>query len=92
MLIGNKFKIESDSLNVTLYERAKSKTAATNWRSIAFFSSVQNALDYLIDLEVMATGLKDLKSVAEKQNELYSLVKQLGNIPEGTESCRGAEK
>ena len=66
MIIGDKYRIESDSLNVTLYERAKSKTAATNWRSIAFFSSVQNALDYLIDLEVMATGLKDLKSVAEK--------------------------
>jgi hypothetical protein len=25
MLIGNNYKIESDSLNVTLYEKAKSK-------------------------------------------------------------------
>lgn len=92
MLIGDKYKIESDSLNVTLYERAKSKTAVTGWRSIAFFSSPQNALEHLVDLEVAETGLKDLKTVVEKQNELYTLVKQLENIPERVESCRGAEK
>jgi len=92
MLIGNRYKIESDSLNVTLYEVAKSKTAVTRWRAIAFFSSFKNALEYLVDLGVMETGLKDLRTVVKKQDELYSLVKQLGNIPERIESCRGAEK
>ncbi len=92
MLIGDRYKVESDSLNVTLYEKAKSKTAATNWRPIAYFSSIKSALEHLVDLEVMETGLTDLKTVVEKQNELYALVNSLGNIPERTESCRGAEK
>jgi len=89
MLIG-KYKIESDSLNVTLYEKAKSKTSVTRWRSIAFFSSIKSALNHLVDLEVMSGGLTDLKTVVEKQDELFNLIKQLGNIPEGVESCRGA--
>ena len=92
MLIGNKFKVESDAMNVTLFEKAKSKTATTTWRPIAYFSNFQTALNHLVDLEVMETGLKDLKTVVEKQNELYALVKQLKTIPEGIESCRGASK
>ena len=92
MLIGDKYKIEADSLNITLYERAKSKTSVTQWRSIAFFSSLQNTLEHLVDLEVMQTGLKDLRIVVKKQDELYSLIKQLENISERVESCRGAEK
>ena len=92
MQIGSKYKIESDAMNITLFEKAKSKTAVTRWRSIAFFSSIKNALEHLIDLEVMETGLTDLKSVTKKQNELYDLIKQLGNTSEGVESCRQAEK
>jgi len=92
MLIGDRYKIESDSLNVTLFEKAKSKTSATTWRSIAFFSSIKSALNHLVDLEVMGTGLSDLKSVTKKQDELFNLIKQLGNIPEGVERCTGAGK
>ena len=90
MLIGKEYKIESDDMNITLYE--KTKSAKATWRSIAFFSSFQSALEYLLDLEVLATGLKDLKTVVKKQNELYDLVKQLENRPEGVESRRTAEK
>ena len=92
MLIGNKYKVEFDSLNIMLYEKAKSKTVATTWRSIAFFSNIKSALNHLVDLEVMGTGLSDLKSVTKKQDELFDLVKHLGNIPEGVERCTGAEK
>ena len=84
--------IASDPENTTLYEKAKSKTSVTRWRAVAFFSSVGNALRYMTEKEVMATGLKDLKTVVEKQNELYGLIKQLGNTPEGVERCTGAEK
>ena len=92
MLIGDKYKVESDSLNVTLFERAQSKSSATTWRSIGFFSGIKSALANLVDREVMATGLKDLKTVVEKQDELFNLVKQLQNNPEGVEHCTGAEK
>ena len=92
MLIGDTYEIRSDDMNITLYERAKSKTAVTRWRPIAYFSSFQNALDHLVDLEVMGTGLIDLKTVVEKQNELYALINQLGNTSGGVESRRGATK
>ena len=93
MLIGDKYKVESDSLNVTLYKAVNvKKTGGIRWQPIAYFSSFQNALEGLIDMEVMATGLSDLKTVVKKQNELFALVKQLKTIPDRTESCTGAEK
>ncbi len=76
MLIGDKYKVESDALNVTLYKLVKvKKTGATNWKPIAYFSSLSNALDHLVDLEVMETGLKDFRAVVEKQKELHQLIK-----------------
>ena len=92
MLIGDKYRIESDSMNVTLYEKAKSKTPGKiTWRAIGFFANPKNALHHLIDLEVMETGLKDLRAVVGKQEELYRLINGLKGLPEGVESRRGIE-
>lgn len=78
MLIGEKYKIESDSLNVTLYKLVKvKKTNNIRWQPIAYFSSFENALKHLVDLEVMETGLKDFRAVVEKQKELYQLIRGL---------------
>jgi hypothetical protein len=78
MLIGNHWKIESDSLNVTLYKPVKVKnTNSIRWQPIAYFSSFENALAHLVDFEVMETGLKDFRSVVEKQKELYQLIRGL---------------
>lgn len=86
MLIGDKYKIESDSLNATVYRRAKSKKAGgDSWRAEAYFATVKNALTYLVDTEVRETGLRDLKQVTEKQDALYALIKSLtlpGEPPE----------
>jgi len=69
MLIGKKYKIESDSLNITVYKKAKSKnTGTTNWRVIAFFSKTKNAMKYLANLELMETGLKDINTIIKKQD------------------------
>lgn len=93
MLIGNNYKIESDSLNVTLYEKAKSKkTGVTTWRAIAFFSNPMNALRHLVDLKVKEAGIKDFRVVVEKQEELYRLINSLKGLPEGAESRRGVAK
>jgi len=78
MLIGKKYKIESDTYNVTLYEKGVSKVRGnTYWRPIAYFATVKNALEYLINLEVNQTGLKDLKTVSKKIDELIGLVRGL---------------
>lgn len=88
MLIGKDYKLESDTLNITLFKRAvilgtgrgkKGMRAVgeTYWRPIAFFSSPQNALDYLVNNEICATGLKDLKTVVDKIKELHELIVSL---------------
>ena len=93
LFIGNKYKIESDSLNVTLYKKEKSrKTGDINWRAIAFFATPQNALKYLVDLEVNETELKDLVVVDKKQEELYELVNCLKGLPELLQPRGGALK
>jgi hypothetical protein len=75
MLIGNKYKLESDELNITLLKREKSKKSGlTYWVAIAWFTTIKNALTYLVDLEVAGTGLTDLATVVKKQDELYRLI------------------
>ena len=88
MLIGKKYKIESDSLNVTLYQKVNvKKTGGIRWQPIAYFSSPQNALDHLVKLEAMENGMKDLETVVEKIEELHRLISSLKGLPERVESC-----
>ena len=93
MLIGDRYKIEGDALNITLYQKGISKTNGnTYWRPIAYFSTVENALVHLVDLEVAEIGLKDFRIVVEKQKELYQLVRGLGNSSEVLQRVRSVEK
>ena len=78
MLIGKKYKIESDSLNLTLYQRTVSKkTGAEYWSTLGYFGKVQNALKFLVDSGVAETGLTELRKIVTKQNELYKLIEGL---------------
>ncbi len=78
MNVGRKYKIESDALNIMVsLKKTTKKTKKEYWISIAYFSSVKNALKYMVDLEVNETGLKELKEVARKQEELYRLIEGL---------------
>lgn len=75
MLIGKEYKIESDSLNVTLSKKNKSKnTKEVYWVPVAYLSSKKNALKYLVDLKVRETDLADLKTVVKRQGELHRLI------------------
>jgi len=84
MLIGRKYKLESDTLNVTLSCRQKPRKGSKvkGWRPIAYFANCQNALKHLVNLEVMDTGLTDLKTVVEKVDELHRLIDGLKALPE----------
>ncbi len=78
MLIGNKYKIESDSLNITLYKKAVTKKEGkVYWMAIGYFSRFGNALKALVDLEVKETQVKDFREVCRKQEELYKLIDRL---------------
>jgi hypothetical protein len=91
MLISENYRIESDNLNVTLYEKTKNEKRTT-WRAIGFFATPQNALQHLVNLGVMETGMQDLKTVVKKLEELYDLMNTLEYLPESVESRRRLTK
>ena len=84
MLIGDNYKIESDDLNVTIYERStakKGKFAGEDvWHSIGFYATLKAAIDALVDKEIKGTGLKDLQDVYKKIEQLKrDLFKEVEN-------------
>ena len=75
MLLDENWKIESDELNVTLYERhASKKSDRAYWRPHSYYSSVANALKGLVNTTVNRTGLKDLETVQKEIEELHQLI------------------
>ena len=89
MKIGKNYKIESDSMNITLYRREVcKKDNSVRWRPIAYFSTVTNALDHIVDMEVAETGLKDFRAVVEKQKELYQIIRSVHNSSEVLQRVR----
>jgi len=74
MEIGNRYKIESDSLNVILYKKRTKKDKSVYWSVICYHSNFKEALKSLVDMEVKETELKDFQKVVAKQEELYKLI------------------
>ena len=85
MLIGAKYKIESDDMNVILFKKkqitgtgkgrpSKREVGSEYWATEAYFSSPKQALKYIISKEIMVTGLEDFKTVVEKIDELHKLI------------------
>lgn len=89
MQIGKKYKIESDSLNVTLYERQVSrKTKQEYWTAIGYYSNPANALKALVDLKVNETGLREFKIVVDRISELHTLIDGLDLSRDALQSVR----
>ena len=90
MEVGNDYKLESDPLNITLLEKKQSKKDGSEyWKTTGYFSSPKEALKFLVDLGVRESLLKDLKTVVEKQAELYKLIEEFFDtyeVEEPTES------
>ena len=85
MLIGKNYKIESDDLNVTLFEKhiitgngkgrpATKPIGSEYWEPIAHFFTVKAALDYFVRQEIRNTGLTDLKTIVDKIEEIHKLI------------------
>lgn len=81
MLIGNRYKIESDGLNVTLLEKRTARTGKNKgkeyWTVDGYYGTMSNALRALVDFGVKETGLKDLRQITKRQEELYKLIEQI---------------
>ena len=84
MFIGENYKIESDSMNITLSRRnvvkgekgrpAVKAVGESYWTNLAYFANVKQALKYLVDNEIRDTGFNDLATVSAKIDELYKLI------------------
>ena len=79
MKIGKDWKIESDSMNVTLMKRTRvkakdGKPAHDNWPVMGYYPTVKSALKGLVNFGVAETGLADIKSVDKKIDELHELI------------------
>ena len=82
MLIGKQFKIESDNLNVILYEKKTRKNKETkreyeDWETMGYFATPKGALIELVNQKVRDTELKDLKTIVSKLEELEKLIRAL---------------
>ncbi len=79
--IGDSYALGANKLNIILYEKHNGKKGKSEgkevWREIAYFSNCHNALDYLVEHEVKKTELKDIKTVCQKIDEVYNLIKTL---------------
>jgi hypothetical protein len=82
MLIGDKYKIESDELQYTVYTKyipkEGSKRAGEDlWRPAAYYKNLSEAIKWLVDREIKGTGLVGLLEVNKKIEELKrTLIKQ----------------
>ena len=79
MQINEDWMIEAVPMNILLFKRIRvaekrGKPAHDRWEIKGHYSSVKNTLKGLVDFEVEATGLKDIKTVVKKIDELYALI------------------
>ena len=74
MLLDERWKIESDELNVTIYERYVSrKSGREYWSPHSYFSGVVNALKGLVNIKVNRTVMRDLKTGRKEIDKLHHL-------------------
>ena len=88
MNIGTKYKLGADSLNIILYEKHKTKKNTVHWKAIGFYSNPHNTLKSLADMKIKESQLKDLKTITQKQDEIYALISSLPI----TKSCVAHER
>lgn len=93
MLIGN-YKIESDSLNIVLYQkRVRKKGKKELWGIVGYYGSLKSALKAIADLEIKLTELKDFKTICKRQNSIYKLIERALNRCENVEKmCSAVEE
>lgn len=93
MYINDKYKIESDPLNVILFQKIEPKpkkkdeteedepleenTKEPGWRPIGYYSNIKKALYGLIEHEINGTGFKEVQDIVDKIEELKQLILSL---------------
>ena len=85
MKINEKYSIESDVLNVTVYEHSivKKKESESFGKEVkkpvGYLTTIDQAFKFLIDREVKGTGMKELNKIMNKIIELRSDIERCLN-------------
>ncbi len=82
MLVGKKYKLEADSLNVTLFKKRKrtrksDKQSYEDWEIIGYFATPSSALHAMVDQGIRDTELTDLIIISGKIDELHTSIESL---------------
>ena len=85
MKINEKYSIESDVLNVTVYEHSIVKEEESEnfgkevKKPVGYLTTIDQAFKFLIDREVKGTGMKELNMIMNKITELRSDIERCLN-------------
>lgn len=86
MRINEKYSIESDVLNVTVYEHSVVKEKeGKNFgkevkKAVGYLTTIDQAFKFLIDREVKGTGMEDFNTIMNKIAELrFDIERMLKN-------------
>jgi hypothetical protein len=79
MIINENYKVETDSLNCTLFFRADGKK---NWIPVGYYSDPHYCLEKLVKLEINGTGLPDFKTICKKIDKLTAFIKTIKVLPD----------
>ena len=85
MKINEKYSIESDVLNVTVYEHSIVKEEESEnfgkevKKPVGYLTTIDQAFKFLIDREVKGTGMKELNTIMNKITELRSDIERCLN-------------
>ena len=85
MRINEKYSIESDVLNVTVYEHSIVKEEESEnfgkevKKPVGYLTTIDQAFKFLIDREVKGTGMKELNMIMNKITELRTDIERCFN-------------
>ena len=86
MRINKKYSIESDVLNVTVYEHSIVKEEESEnfgkevKKPVGYLTTIDQAFKFLIDREVKGTGMEDFNTIMNKIAELrFDIERMLKN-------------
>lgn len=78
MQINEFYKLDSDESNVIIQRRKlKEDKTLTEYKNIAYVSTVKDALHYIVEKEIKATELESLELICNKIEELHSTINEL---------------
>ncbi len=93
MLIGDKYKVEADRMNIILSMKVVAKEKddedvlddgedekEQGWKKVGYFYDFRELLKYIVDNEIKGEGLSDFMRIAAKQEEIYKLISSMPTI------------